>query len=256
LRALPEVRLMSDRDVRNLRGDEQAAKERRERSLTGQASARREAAQARLNAANAQLAEATRAGRYDPGLGSARQEAIRDFFEAGSAWQQAASRVAQARERVGYDSSLDLHETLKGAAARAGLLLQSGPTSQLDPSTAAQVAKLSKDLRDGGFVPGPGVRSVKPSGSAGGGEAAFAAWCDQHQVEGMSGTVPTLTQLLQVEYEAKRLLLVRELTRIPGEAAATQLAVRAVADLSPAVRRAAVAGLGQRPWRQYGPVLL
>jgi hypothetical protein len=261
LRAIPEVRLMSDGDVRSLRGDQQAAKERKERLLMGSARARLDGASSRVNSANAQLAAVSPYGGYSPWLVSARQEAVRDYLEANSALQQATSKLTQERERIGYDSSLRLHETLKQAAAQAGLSLQSGPTCQLAPSTAAQVAKLAKDLRDGGFVSGPGVRPVKPSGSASD-EAAresmktFAAWCDQHQLEGKSGTVPTLTQLLQVEDEAKRLLLVRELTRIVGEAATTQLAVRAVADLSPAVRRAAVAGLEQRPWQQYGPVLL
>jgi hypothetical protein len=110
------------------------------------------------------------------------------------------------------------------------------------------VAKLSKEFRDRGFVATPGA--------AGGTAEAFAAWCDQHPLEAKSGTVPTLTQMLQVEDEAKRLLLVRELTRLPGEDATTQLAMRAVVDLSPAVRRAALAGLEQRPRRQYTPVLL
>jgi hypothetical protein len=256
LRAIPEVRLLSDGDIRNIRGEEQAAKEHTEKVLTGQARARLDAANARLNRANAQLSEAVRSHLYVPDLSNAHQEAIREYFAADSAFRQAESKVAKARERIGNDSTLLLHETLHRAAAQAGLLLQSGPTCQLAPSTAAQVAQLSKDLRDGGFVTGPAARPVQPVGSAGGAEAAFAAWCDQHQLEGKSGTVPTLTQMVQVEDEAKRLVLVRELTRIPGEAATTQLAVRAVADLSPAVRRAAVAGLGQRPWREYGPVLL
>jgi hypothetical protein len=300
LRTLPEVRLLSDGEIRNFRGEEQAAQDQ----LVGPARARLETARARADAANAKvnaILAALNNNRGDPGLTCAEREAARaaqaaqrTFWEANSAFQRAESRVTQERERIGYEVNLRLHETLKRAAARAGLLLQSGPTCQLFPSTAAQVAKLSKDLRDGGFVSGPGVvpsrpfksgtiqeserimatirafrggvaiagRGVAPLGLPGASAAAagemeaFDAWCNQHQLEGKSGTVPTLTQLLQVEDESKRLLLVHELTRIPGEEATTQLAVRAVVDLSPAVRRAAVAGLEQRPWQQYGPVLL
>jgi hypothetical protein len=112
------------------------------------------------------------------------------------------------------------------------------------------VAKLSKELRDKGFVSSPGVRAAQEK------TQELQAWCDQQGFEGRSGTIPTLTQMLQIEDEAKRLLLVRELTRIVGEDATTQLAVRALVDLSPAVRGAALAGLEQRPWGQFGPILL
>jgi hypothetical protein len=255
LRAIPEVRLLSDGDVRDLRADERAAQER----ALKPSQASLDAAGDRLKAAQAQVAQFSAAISGDPHdtyLHEAIQQAARASQEAGRAYSAAAAAhnraVAAApaeRAKIGYDFSQRMHRTLKGAAAEAGLSLQSGLNGQLTSSTAAQMATLSKDLRDRGFVAAPGA-------AGGGTTEAFAAWCDEQKLEGKSGTVPTLTQLLQVEDEAKRFLLVRELARIPSEEATTQLAVRAVADLSPEVRRAAVAGLGRRPWQQYGPVLL
>lgn len=310
LRGIPEVRLMSDDDVRLARGRaDQAAQKQR----VAAAGAAREVARVQADAANAQVnafRAALNANRRNAGLARAEREAStvarvaqRAFHMADRVYRQAVAGTPQERGKVGYEASLRLHRTLKWAAARAGLPLRSGPACQLDPFTATQVAKLSKELRDLGFVSAPGVLSVRSlpgggvvrrrangglvvrglsgggvvidsrgvtvggrrvvvpgvgaPGSDGAGEPqSFAAWCDQHRLERMSGTVPTLTQMLQVEDEEKRLLLVRELTRVPGERAAVQLAVRAIADLSPAVRRAAVAGLAKRPWRLYGPVLL
>jgi hypothetical protein len=235
LRAVTEVRLMSDDDFRNLRANERAAQER----LVEQASAR-------MRAAHATMAAIRNAA--DPGedLAALRDAVNRDA----SAFRQAVSNTPQEREKIAYDNNLRLHQTLRRTAVQAGLLLPSWPPQPLAPSTAGQVAKLSKDLRDQGFVSSPG------SPAARGSMEEFQAWCDQQRLQNRSGTVPTLTQMLQIEDEAKRLPMVRELTRIRSAAATTQLAVRAIVDLSPAVRQAAVAGLEQRPWQQYAPVLL
>jgi hypothetical protein len=303
LRALAEVRLVSDGDVQTIRKDERAVQEQ----LQAQAQADLAAAGDRLKAAHARMAQISSAmsgNPHDPLLRNDQREADRIAQQAGraygvaaDAYRRAASRASRDQERIGYENDLRLHQTLQRTAVRAGLALLSRPNCQLSPPTAAQVAALSKELRDKGFVSIPGVPSgsgatlrlvnargvvitgrrvtirgrpipspdspeVPAPGSDNADEAAggktneFQAWCDQHRLEGMSATVPTLTQMLQIEDEAKRLLLVRELTRILGEDATAQLAVRAIVDLSPAVRRAALAGLGQRPWGQYGPVLL
>ncbi|HTU18312.1 MAG TPA: HEAT repeat domain-containing protein, partial [Gemmataceae bacterium] len=84
---------------------------------------------------------------------------------------------------------------------------------------------------------------------------AFQNWCDQNKVERFRGTVPTLMQMLQVEGEPTRLLLVRELTRIKNPASTAELVNRAVMDLSARVRGAAVAALSQRRAERYVPLL-
>jgi hypothetical protein len=242
LRAIPEVRLLSDGAVRKTRADERAAEDK----LVEWARARREAAQASLFAAMARMT----ANQGAPDARLAVGVAQRAYFEADSAYRQAVARTSKQRERISHESDLSLHQTLQQTAAQMGLTLQEGPNCRLFPATAIQVAKLSKDLRNLGFVSLPGVAA------AGGKAREFQDWCDRQRLDGRSGTVPTLTQMLQIEDEAKRLVLVRELTRVLSKDATTQLAVRAIVDLSGAVRRAAVAGLERRPWTEYAPVLL
>jgi len=62
-----------------------------------------------------------------------------------------------------------------------------------------------------------------------------------------SDAVPTLTQLLCAEDKPVRLLMVELLDQIPGKEATLALAQRAVFDLSPEVREAAVKSLKPRP---------
>jgi hypothetical protein len=248
LRAIPELRLLSDGEVRNAREDERAAREK----LVEWARAKREAALARVNAAMAQFV----ANQAAPDARLVLGEAQRAYFETDSAYQQALARTAIQRESISHEGDRRLHQVFQRTAAQMGLMLQAGPNSRLAPVTAIQVAKLSKDLRNQGFVSLPGVPSDEAGEAAGAKAREFEVWCDRQRLEGKSGTVPTLTQMLQIEGEAKRLVLVRELTRILGADATTQLAVRAIVDLSPAVRRAAVAGLERRPWPEYAPVLL
>jgi hypothetical protein len=67
--------------------------------------------------------------------------------------------------------------------------------------------------------------------------------------------VPTLTQMLQAEPAAVRLLLVEALEKIEGAEASAALARRAVFDLSPEVRARAVRALAARPAAEYTAVL-
>jgi hypothetical protein len=67
--------------------------------------------------------------------------------------------------------------------------------------------------------------------------------------------VPTLTQMLQVESPAIRLLLVGMLAKIEGKEASIALAKRAVFDLSPEVRARAVRALVPRPAPEYTQAL-
>lgn len=68
--------------------------------------------------------------------------------------------------------------------------------------------------------------------------------------------VPALLQLLQGENKPVRLVLVELLAQIKDRRASAALAVRALVDLSPAVRQAAVGALRERPRTEYESVLL
>src|SRR5581483_936325 len=115
-----------------------------------------------------------------------------------------------------------------------------------------------------GFVSIPGSRPIRrlpvrvPTDSAEDDaqdqQHAFQKWCDLNKVERLSGTLPTLVQMLQVEGVPIRLTLVRELGRIKSFGSTAALASRAIMDLSPAVRAAAVTALQSRPPNLYVPV--
>jgi hypothetical protein len=68
--------------------------------------------------------------------------------------------------------------------------------------------------------------------------------------------VPVLVQMLQVENQPVRLLLVELLAGIKGAEAGRALAVRALVDLCPQVREAAVRALDGRPRSEYRDLLL
>jgi hypothetical protein len=68
--------------------------------------------------------------------------------------------------------------------------------------------------------------------------------------------VPALLQILQPENTPVRLVLIDVLTRIPGPQATAALAKRAIYDLDPKVREAAVRGLVGRPREDYRAILL
>ncbi|HZV06462.1 MAG TPA: HEAT repeat domain-containing protein [Gemmataceae bacterium] len=296
LRAVPEVRVLSDRDVQKVRSQEREA----QAHVLDEARSFRDAARASLNIARANVkavnAAYKNAGIRIVGAREEIEEAARMERMAACACQQAeaAYRVVAAnlraeQEKIAYQMNGRLQEDMRRAARRAGFGLGSGPKCQLDPTTAAQVADLAKDLRRsgvvsvlgvpfvgqnnrGGLVISGAVRNARTSGVVITGNrailaepavppsedraTAFLTWCDKHRLESMKGTVPTLTQILQIEDETTRLLLVRELARMNTSNATTELAIRALADLSPAVRRAALAALRQRPPSEYLPILV
>jgi hypothetical protein len=183
-----------------------------------------------------------------------------------TAFQQ--GRRITSKDVLDYAFNVKLHKAFKQAAVKEGLPLHGG---RLDATTATIVQTLSKALRDMGFVSIPGLpsqvrfgtgRVVKVgattirNGSAKEKVEAFKEWCDQNQVEKFRGALATLLQMLQVEDAPVRLLLVRELAKVKGSGATAALAKRALVDLSPKVRAAAVASLKTRPADQYVPVLL
>jgi hypothetical protein len=68
--------------------------------------------------------------------------------------------------------------------------------------------------------------------------------------------VPALQQLLTAEDTGIREILVKQLARIDGKPASIALARRALFDLNPGVREAAVTALRSRPADEYRPTLL
>lgn len=170
-----------------------------------------------------------------------------------------------------YPFNVQMHQELSQRAARAGLSLISEDRCRLDAGNALAVEAVSRELRALGFVSVPGVRSritrtkgrtINTRGTSiaqGSPEEtikAFKQWCDEHGVERGKGSLSTLVQMLQVENETTRLLLVRELARSRGADGSAALAGRALMDLSPKVRQAAVAALKRRPAEEYQHLLL
>jgi hypothetical protein len=232
LAAVPELRLLDDAMVRKARRAEAAA----QALVTTNARDNQRAAEA---------------------FGRVNHKSIRAHFPR--------EAVIAEQGLIGYQTSLHLHHQMRREALHAGLELQSGPKCKLAAETAAEMAELSKALRDLGFVSFPAMALMNRLASANpvaagdltsGKTKKFQVWCDQHHLEKYKGTMPTLIQMLQIEDEATRLLLVRELTRITKDGATTQLAGRALFDLSPKVRQAAIAGLEGRPSSEYVPILL
>jgi hypothetical protein len=72
----------------------------------------------------------------------------------------------------------------------------------------------------------------------------------------VSDAVPTLQQLLMAENRAIRVLLVQVLAQIKDKSATVALAQRAVFDLHPEVRTAALEALTQRPTEDFEDVLI
>jgi hypothetical protein len=144
---------------------------------------------------------------------------------------------------------------------REGLPLRSGIQAQMNSVAAKVMGTLSTELRTKGFVSIPGVpgsplRGTKPQSSPTDKAGIFREWCDQNSIEKFSGALPTLLQMLQIEDQPLRLLLVRELAKVKNKDTTMVLALRAIFDLSPEVREAAVAALQERNPQHYLPVFL
>lgn len=68
--------------------------------------------------------------------------------------------------------------------------------------------------------------------------------------------IPTLQQLLMAENDGSRLVLIDLLKAIPGREASRALATRALGDLHPEIRAAAVKALAARPTEEYADLLI
>jgi HEAT repeat protein len=126
---------------------------------------------------------------------------------------------------------------------------------QLSPSAAATLATLSRKLHV--YVDNATPKDVN-------GQRVNPVLLRQIMHEEKRGkklewvrpeAVPVLRQVLQHEQRPIRALLVELLTEIPGQKASELLAERAVFDLSPEIRAAAVEALRSRPFDQFRHVL-
>jgi len=134
-----------------------------------------------------------------------------------------------------------------------GLPIAMGADCQLGRDAAVSLQGLSQELR---------MHLSQCGGRANMDGRIDATGLRQRLLQGDNGNwgredaLPTLVQMLQPEDPPVRLLLVGLLARMPGRAASAALAGRAVFDLSPEVREAAVRALKERPRDEYRQPLL
>jgi len=143
-----------------------------------------------------------------------------------------------------------VNDLLLKKAKAAGLPLRTGNACRVDLDTAKTMGHISTTLRRRGFVSNP-VKGTP------GRAAELKSWCEETKVEKYPGGASTLLQMLQVEDEACRLLLVQELAKLTNNSAASAaLARMAMFDLSAEIRQACVAALKRRPMETYRQELL
>jgi WD40 repeat protein len=158
----------------------------------------------------------------------------------------------------------EVNGVLLKKAVEEGLPLIPQQYTQLPLEAARTMDALSKELRSKGFVSVPGggpaafgvpVRGgLQPTTSAN--AKVLEDWCKENRIERYSGALNTFLQMLQVEDEPTRMVLVEELGKIDNPNAAGVLAARAVFDLSPDVRKASVESLRKRKPETYRSTLL
>jgi hypothetical protein len=119
----------------------------------------------------------------------------------------------------------------------------SGQVSSLDPKTGKTLLR----------APGLPRSVLRPVGEL---RRLFEVTWAGENVETKFDVVPVLVQVLQVENEDYRRVLVEELARIPGPEATSALVNRALYDTSANLRRAAREALKERPALQFRDLAL
>jgi hypothetical protein len=146
--------------------------------------------------------------------------------------------------------------------ARAeGLPLRMGKECTADGTTAKNMGTLSTTLRTMGFVSVPGAptgrRAVVVGTVPATGVGAFKDWCHSNNIEKYPGAIPTLVQMLQIEEEPVRLLLIEQLASVDTREGTGALAKRALFDTSADLRQAAIELMKKRrPDHRYRQALL
>jgi hypothetical protein len=148
---------------------------------------------------------------------------------------------------ITFEESLDSHVLLTVRPDLSLLPVQSGPACRLAPHSATTLGVLSNKLRLFLGVAAPRRSSDQRPDLA---MLQSVLWRERRgpkpewlRVE----AIPALLQLLMHEDEPGRIMLIDLLTEIPETAATVALAQRAVFDLSPSVRDAAIRALQDRP---------
>lgn len=144
-------------------------------------------------------------------------------------------------------------------AAEEGLPLVPKEYIRMSPQAAQTMDSMSKELRRLGFVSVPGGPSpfIAATGTETSAQATdLQGWCKQNHIERYPGALNTFLQMLQVEDDATRTVLVDELGKCDNPVATRVLVTRAVFDLSPEVRKAAVELLRKRQPNTYRPQLV
>jgi len=155
-------------------------------------------------------------------------------------------------------------------AMEEGLPLVPKQYARLPLDAARTMDAVSKELRRKGFVSVPGgpatavsvttdprtgkvvLATQQPSAHA----QVLKDWCKENRIERYTGALNTFLQMLQVEDDATRMVLVDELAKVNNPVAIRVLAQRAVFDLSPDVRRESIEFLRKCKPETYRAVLL
>jgi hypothetical protein len=136
------------------------------------------------------------------------------------------------------------------------LPIRTGPDCQLSPAAAGTLEVLARKLRLHLTVTAPPAADGSRPGMTVLQKNLRLEKRGQRPEWLRAEAIPTLTQLLMAEDSNARRMLVDMLAEIADPRATKVLAQRAVFDLDPAVREAAVAALKGRPVEDYQPFLL
>jgi hypothetical protein len=131
--------------------------------------------------------------------------------------------------------------------------------AQLDRYASRTLQQTTADLRGSGFVSmlGRNGEIFPPCATRRTMGTELGKELNTQEPIGAAGSaVPAVVQLMQAEEEPSRLLLIEVLATIKHPSASRALAQRAVYDLSPAVREAALRALQDRPRPEYRRALL
>lgn len=153
----------------------------------------------------------------------------------------------QSNAAMGRKPSFDPSILVKRMPTAGQLPLRGFPVCQLPPERAATLGVLSRALHAylDGFAPRDATgKRGEPSRVR---EVLRAERRGKPPTWLTPEALPAMTQILMAEDVPLRLILVDMMADIPGKAASVRLAQRAVFDLSPDVRQAAVEALQQRP---------
>jgi len=146
-----------------------------------------------------------------------------------------------------------------------GLAATKGKECQTSPESAASMETTASSLRTMGIVSVPGRGGRLGLGGRGmglgtrgedGGMQLLAAALNMRGKANPEAALPAVVQMLQAEEQTGRMVLVRWLSSVSGEAASKALAQRALYDTAPEVREAAVRALNDRPREEYREVLV